>query len=100
MVVASVQTDEYWVKVFIAMATKQAETQEREVQRAQHLSWMSWLQEGPAVGFKRQHQLTKTKTGWVEPALIHDDADDQEVDDTSIIDGVSLEQLKPVAKPP
>ena len=58
------------------------------------------MQESLAVGLRRQHQFAKVKTGWLEPALNQEDADDQKEEAVSIEDGLSPEQLKSVVKPP
>ena len=99
-VVATVQLDDHWVKAFTTAAKKEAETQEREAQRAQYLSWTSWLQEGPAAGLKRQHQFTKVKSGWVESALTQENDETQGDEGAKHEDGLSPEQLKSVVKPP
>ena len=87
-----------WVEVFVKMAVGQADTQERHAQRAQYLAWMTWLQEGPAAGLRRQHQFTKVKTGWVESALLQETGNDDEA--TCVEDGVSLQQLATAVQPP
>ena len=99
-VMATVQLNDHWAKVFVATAKEEAEVQERGAQQAQYLAWTSWLKEGPAHGLRKQHQFTKVKSGWVESALIQDNEETQGEEGLKHEDGLSFEQLKLVVKPP
>ena len=66
----SAELDGNGTRGFKDMAEASADEQERQAQKAQHLAWMDWLQEGPARGLRKQHQFTKVKGGWIESALI------------------------------
>ena len=51
------------------VAVKQAEKQEAVAQSKALVEWVQYLHEGPASGLRRQHQFTKTATGWRETAI-------------------------------
>ena len=55
---AETNLSKYWVKTFAEIAIAKAKEQEGQAQMAQFLSWCDWMHEGPAVGLRKQHQLT------------------------------------------
>ena len=58
-----------WARMLKEVAVKQAEKQETAAQSKALVSWVQYLHEGPASGLRRQHQFTKTATGWTETTI-------------------------------
>ena len=83
-----------WLKVFKAMAEKQAEREEEAARVAATVKFADWLQEGPAKGLRRQHRFSRTADGWCESMMA--DGDGSSTNDRDDLDGLSEQQLAPV----
>ena len=64
-VIATVQLDDHWVRVFTDMAEEKATQLERQAQKDQYHNTVNWIQDGPSKGLRKQHQFTKVRGGWV-----------------------------------
>ena len=61
--------NKHWLTMLRDVALKQAERQEAEAQGKALTAWKDYLSDGPAKGLRRQHQFTKTATGWTETEI-------------------------------
>ena len=52
-----------WVVALKAVATSNAEREERAANQASLMKWSQWIHEGPADGQRRQHKFTRTVKG-------------------------------------
>ena len=80
-----------WVKVFYKAAIKRQRQCEDQAAALAAEAFSNWLQEGPMCGLKRQHQLSRTATGWIPTKVAQPLANDFEPIDE--VDGLSPEQL-------
>ena len=80
-----------WVKVFYRAAIKRQKQCEEQAAAFAAEAFSNWLQEGPMCGLKRQHQLSRTATGWIPTKVAQPLANDFEPIDE--VDGLSPEQL-------
>ena len=54
-----------WAGCFAEHAMKFTERAEDQTNRASSIRFLDWLNEGPAAGLGKHHQLSRTATGWM-----------------------------------
>ena len=63
----------------VAMSMSNKITQ--ETQSTHHSNWISWINEGPASGLRRQHRMSRVAIGWIRSKDLSPDADLSRDDD-------------------
>ena len=53
----------------LKMALSLSQAAERAAKNNAIQSWISWIQEGPGAGLRRQHRMTRNATGWHPTAV-------------------------------
>ena len=84
-----------WLEMLKYVATKQAEKEEAAAQLASVLQYKVWLDGGPAKGLRRQHQFSRSATGWTETALGKTDGID-ELCEHDELDGLPDDQIEAI----
>ena len=87
-----------WIAALKAVASINAEREERAAQHASLMKWTQWIHEGPADGQRRQHRFTRTVKGWTATAkstgMLHGVEQEDEWDDLEGVDVDELNQLR------
>ena len=80
------------------MAKRACEVAEEQRRNCALVDWHAWLEEGPCRGLRRQHQLTRTATGWIPTAKAPQDP--TEMSDMDEVEGLSGEELDKILHNP
>ena len=86
-----------WAKSFHVVASKEAKAANEKAARLAAARFTQWLQEGQASGLRRQHQLSRTATGWI--ASKAGQAGKTGVNERDELDGVSADELRDATLP-
>ena len=82
------------VTSFREMAIDNAEKEARPAQYAAALKWVSWIWEGPAGGFRRQHRFSRNVDGWTATQKSTGNITDvDQQDELDELEGLSAEDL-------
>ena len=80
-----------WAKAFYSAAMQMQKQSEGQAAAYSAEAFSNWLQEGPMSGLKKQHQMSRTATGWISTKVAEPKANNFEPIDE--LDGLSDEQL-------
>ena len=85
---------EFLNRALLYSSERAAEAATALAKRDSLANWQSWLEDGPAQGLRRQHQLTRVATGW-NPSLVSA-GDNEIIDEYDDVVGLSERDLKSV----
>ena len=84
-----------WIKMLRNAAMDNATKEEKAAQYMATKKWEKWIHEGPASGLRRQHQFSRSATGWA--ATKHSSGEvkaTQPYDELYDLDGLSAAELE------
>jgi hypothetical protein len=87
---------DFWVTALAVVAEQESTIAARRAEAASRTNYQDWLNGGPALGFGRQHRMSRTSIGWVPTKVGSTKL--LAVDDLDDTDGMSAEDMAEVLR--
>ena len=86
-----------WIHILRNVAQERVQVIEAAIEKRSKADWVSWLNEGPAKGFSRQHRMSGTATGRIPTSKYEVDDLDGMVELESDETNLSRNKCQPVS---